>query len=89
MDESSDKREEAESEDLVANRNKAKKTPTGRLEIDLAELWNEIQFMVAQIDAEFESYSPADLERAKEKISTLRRKAEAAKDELAKRENGS
>jgi len=83
MSESSSDKED-ESEDLEFFREKAKNTKPDKLESDLAELFEEIQFMIAQVEADVGSYTPADLERFKEKILRLRKKAEVAKRERAK-----
>ena len=72
---------------MISFREKAKNTSPEKPESNLAELFNNIQFMVAQVEADIDDYNPAALEQFKEKILRFRKKAEIAKEELAKRDN--
>ncbi|MFI5422296.1 MAG: hypothetical protein ACHQ1H_15140 [Nitrososphaerales archaeon] len=49
----------------------------------------EIEFMTAQIEAEPDNYSSANLERSNEKIAFFKQKAEIVELELSKRSSRS
>jgi len=72
------------SDDLYSFHERVRNTPFELLERDLPELLNDIQFLEAQLDCDIGSYSPAELEKAKEKIAKLKQKADIIKSELAR-----
>jgi len=73
-------------ETLSRFREKAKTFPVEVLDRDLAELSGDIQFLDAQIDVDLGSYKPEQLEKAIEKTTLLKLKAEIIVLELKSRE---
>ena len=55
------------------------------LDRNLAELRCEVEFLQAQIEADIENLTPSQLERASEKLSFFREKAEIVRLELEDR----
>ncbi|MFI5420009.1 MAG: hypothetical protein ACHQ1H_03490 [Nitrososphaerales archaeon] len=53
---------------------------------DLVEISNDIEFLEVQLRADFASYSAKDLERANQKISHFKQKAEVIEIELRRRD---
>jgi len=64
---------------------KVSKLSLAELDRDLAETRIDIDFLESQIKADFGSYSPQDLQRARTRILFSKRKAEIVEKELAKK----
>jgi len=78
-------REEKLRKEIESFRADSSTLTTGELDRELAEFSNEIQFLEEQVGADFDSYQPAQLERAKEKIARFKKKAEILEMEISRR----
>jgi len=58
---------------------------TSELDRDYVELSSEIDFLEAQIKVDSESYSPSQLQIAKDKVDCYKKRAQAIKIELEER----
>jgi hypothetical protein len=58
---------------------------TEELDRDLAEIAHEIEFLSEQVKADIDSYASTELERANQKISSFKQRAEILKIELSRR----
>jgi hypothetical protein len=78
-------REDNEDFDLRTLRSKLRNVSSEILDRDLSEMSQEIEFLEEQVRADLTDYLPADIERATEKITHLKSKADVFKIELDKR----
>ena len=77
--------EDGDAQDLLPLQTRAKNLSTERLEIEIAELSHEIDFLQEQIDNDLGSYPLKQLELASQKVSVFRQKCEILKVERQKR----
>jgi hypothetical protein len=79
-------REDKLDEELQSLRARVPTLPSEVLARDLAEISNDIEFLEVQLQADYASYSVKDLERANQKISHFKLKAEVIEIELRRRD---
>jgi len=72
-------------QELLSLQAKVLDLPLDELGRDLAEVSIDLAFLEAQLSVDIGSYSPKELERANEKVSYLKQRAEILKIELSRR----